>query len=140
VNSRGEMLLTLRDGRKQPYPGKWENTGGAVLAGEDSRHGAARELREETGILADPNALTLLGAYRVDGVFADVYLLRRDVEIRDLTLQPGETVDARWATLDEIRGMRARGELAFPAPERLSLIEGMLRGLSELPTAHADQI
>jgi 8-oxo-dGTP pyrophosphatase MutT (NUDIX family) len=126
VNARGQVLLTRRDERKQPYPGRWENTGGAVLAGEESRSGALRELREETGIRAGADELEFLGSYRVPGVFADVYLLRRNVALAALTLQPGETVDARWATLEEIRKMRVRGELAFPTDTRLKFLEDAL--------------
>jgi 8-oxo-dGTP pyrophosphatase MutT (NUDIX family) len=133
VNGRGRVLLTLRDQRKQPYPGRWENTGGAVLAGEDSLTGALRELREETGIRAEAGELEFLGGYRVPGVFADVYLLRRDVELKDISLQPGETVDARWATLEEIRGMRARDEMAFPTAVRLKFLEDALTGGSPAP-------
>jgi len=129
VNRRGEALITRRDPQKQPYPGRWENTGGAVQAGEGSLEGALRELSEETGIRADAKDLRLLGAYRVPGVFADVYLLRRDVALEELTLQPGETVDARWAGIEEIRAMRARGELAFPTEARLKFLEDALPGL-----------
>lgn len=126
VNSRGEVLLTLRDERKQAYPGKWENTGGAVLAGEDSLEGALRELREETGIVAGGGELRRLGGYRAPGVFADVYLLKRDVAIEEIVLQPGETVAARWVTLTELRRMWARGETAFPTETRLRFIEDAL--------------
>lgn len=34
VNSRGEVLLTRRSPEKAVCPGWWENTGGAVQAGE----------------------------------------------------------------------------------------------------------
>ena len=53
VDGRGHMLLTLRDKAKPVYPNCWENTGGAVLAGETSLEGALRELREETGAVPD---------------------------------------------------------------------------------------
>ena len=132
VNSRGEVLLTLRDDGKKYYPEKWENTGGAVLAGEDSLHGALRELREETGIVAGDAELRRLGGYRVPEVFADVYLLRRDVRLQDLSMQPGETVAARWVTLAELRRMWARGETAFPTEARLRFIED---ALEEAPPA-----
>ena len=133
VNGLGSVLLTRRDERKKPYPGLWENTGGAVLAGEDSRQGALRELMEETGVLAEPGELTLLNSYRVGSVFVDAYLLRRNVALSELTLQPGETVDARWATLPEIREMWERGELAFPSQERLRFLEQVLAGEDAAP-------
>jgi 8-oxo-dGTP pyrophosphatase MutT (NUDIX family) len=127
VNNRNEILVTRRDDQKYPYPGKWENTGGAVTAGEDTRTAAARELFEETGIRAEADELTELGGYRVPYVFADVYLIRRDVSLRDLTLQPGETVEAKWVSLAELEAMRASGELAFPTRERLKFIKDALK-------------
>lgn len=51
VNSKGEILLTLRDPKKETYPDKWECTGGSILAGETSKTGAVRELFEEIGIM-----------------------------------------------------------------------------------------
>ena len=126
VNGRGEILVTRRDDRKSPYPGKWENTGGAVTAGEDTRIAAARELFEETGIRAAADELAYLGGYRVPNVFADVYLLKRDVALCDLTMQPGETVEAKWVSLAELEAIRMSGELAFPTRERLKFIEDVL--------------
>lgn len=123
VNSRGEVLLTLRDPQKPVYPNRWENTGGAVLAGENSLEGALRELREETGIRAFEGEMIFLGSYRIPHVFADVYLLHRDVEIGELIMQPGETVAAQWAAMSELMGMREREELAFPTEMRLRFLE-----------------
>lgn len=60
LNPKGEVLLTRRAPEKDACPGWWENTGGSVLAGETSRQAIARELREETGLLADPETFTLL--------------------------------------------------------------------------------
>ena len=60
VNHRGEVLLTRRAKEKDLCPGWWENTGGSVLAGETSLQAILRELREETGIHAQPEELTLL--------------------------------------------------------------------------------
>jgi 8-oxo-dGTP pyrophosphatase MutT (NUDIX family) len=133
VNGRGSVLITRRDERKNPYPGLWENTGGAVLAGEESRQGALRELLEETGIRAEPGELTLLGSCRTGSVFVDTYLLLRNVALSELTLQPGETVDARWVTLPEIREMWERGELAFPSGARLRFLEEALAAGNAAP-------
>lgn len=43
VNSKEEILVTLRHPAKETYANCWENTGGSVLAGETSRQGAVRE-------------------------------------------------------------------------------------------------
>ena len=58
LNARGEVLLTRRAREKDACPGWWENTGGSALAGETSREAITRELREETGIAARPEAFT----------------------------------------------------------------------------------
>ena len=134
VNGLGSALLTRRDARKRLYPGLWENTGGVVLAGEDSRQGAVRELFEETGIRAEPDELTLLSSFQVGSVFVDAYLLQRNVALSDLTLQPGETVDARWATLPEIREIWDRGELAFRTWEHVRIIEQALKSDGAAPS------
>ena len=51
VDRQGNILITKRHPKK-PFGGKWEVTGGSVLAGETSLHGAVRELEEETGLHA----------------------------------------------------------------------------------------
>ena len=44
------VLLTKRAPEKLICPNQWENTGGSLVSGEESRPGAAREVREETGL------------------------------------------------------------------------------------------
>ena len=45
-DGKGKVLLTRRAPQKS-FPHTWENSGGAVKAGETSRQAIARELREE---------------------------------------------------------------------------------------------
>lgn len=97
----------------------WETPGGAVQAGETSRQGMARELREETGICAPEEAFTLLDRIAHEDVIFDVYLLRKDVRIDGLTLQAGETVAAKWVTLAEMETMTKEGEIPLPVMQRL---------------------
>ena len=114
VDSRGNILLTLRDSAKESYPGAWENTGGSALAGETSRQAAVRELMEETGIAAAEDSLLSLDTQRTRDTFVDHYLLRRDLPLSDIRLQPGETAAARWVTLAELDAMIADFSLAKP--------------------------
>ena len=99
---RGCLLLTRRDERKA-FGGLWEYTGGSVVAGEDSRPGAARELAEETGIVRDPQDFipisSLLRIAPGDQLWRmDAYaLILPDEEPRPaVTYQEGETVDHIW--------------------------------------------
>lgn len=62
----GHVLVVRRT--KAPYAGAYSLPGGRLAEGESPEVGAARELREETGIAApklDPFATTLAGEYRV---------------------------------------------------------------------------
>ena len=59
-NSKGEFLIQKRSSFKQPMAGEWAATGGAVVAGEESREGAKRELFEELGITPSDNDFTLV--------------------------------------------------------------------------------
>lgn len=57
-----QHLLVVRRGR-EPYAGQWALPGGFLEVDEDFAPGAARELREETGVDLDPDRLRQLGAY-----------------------------------------------------------------------------
>ncbi|MFF4927160.1 NUDIX domain-containing protein [Kitasatospora sp. NPDC001261] len=61
VIRRDEVLLIQR--ADEPHKGSWALPGGYVDKGEASRKGAARELEEEAGIVADPAELVQVGAY-----------------------------------------------------------------------------
>lgn len=102
VNAKGEILLTRRAQAKAACPGWWENTGGAALAGETSLQAIQRELREETGLLAQPEEFTLLFQENCRGdCHFDVFALTRDVTMEEIRFQPEETDAARWTPLKE---------------------------------------
>lgn len=111
VDSQGRVLLTRRSREKSLCPGVWECPGGGVLAGEASREGAARELLEETGIVAAPEELVYLARRKGPDWYMDDYGLRRDLEAESLTLQSGETDAAQWMPLDQWEQKARAGEL-----------------------------
>jgi len=93
----GDFLLTLRDSRKEMYPGCWEaSAGGSALAGETPEEGARREMLEETGLKAEQ--LELIGITRKPETRSAVYafIAVADCEKEDVKLQEGETADYQW--------------------------------------------
>ena len=58
-DGHGKLLLTRR-AREKTYAGTWENSGGAVQAGEDSRQAVAREVFEETGVRYEIDRLAVI--------------------------------------------------------------------------------
>ena len=69
-DGRGHFLLTRR-AKGKSFSGTWENSGGAVKAGENSRTAIVRELFEETGILAKPEEFELIETETAGGELFD---------------------------------------------------------------------
>ena len=103
-DGRGHILLTRR-AKGKSFAGTWENSGGAAKAGEPSRQAIARELFEETGIRAGEEEFELLGSDRDRNTFYDFYCLKRNVDLEDIVLLPGETDDVQWASFGKIHWM-----------------------------------
>lgn len=103
-NSKGEMLITKRHSSKKAG-GLWEFVGGGVLAGETTAQAAAREVKEEIGILITENELTLLHVYKQRNYFMDIYLVKKEVNIDNLVLDEDEIIDAKWVSQKELQAM-----------------------------------
>ena len=116
VSPRGEVLLL--QGRDPAYPDDWHwvSIGGAVEVGESLEEGALRELREETGIVLSPVALSppiYVGTHDFSWAGADyrshstyfAVALDRDVEVRldDLEeAEVGNVTGAAWWFPDDL--------------------------------------
>ena len=74
-------------------PGCWEVSGGAAMAGEDSKTAVLREIREETGLDVAAWDGGYLFTYRRDNpgegdnYFVDVYRFSADFDESDIKLQ-----------------------------------------------------
>lgn len=106
VNSKGEILLTRRHPDKSSG-GCFESTGGCICAGEEPLPSAMRELFEETGIVADrllPLSVDMIDLPG-DPVICWSYLLYRDLDVKELTLQAEEVTEALWTSPALIDGL-----------------------------------
>ena len=124
-NSKGEMLITQRHPNKKAG-GLWEFVGGGVLAGETTAQAAAREVKEEIGITLAENELTLLHVYKNKNYFMDVYLVKKDFDIRDVVLDSNETIDARWATKEELLLIIESNKFVHSVAQRFELFGNKL--------------
>ena len=109
-DGEGNLLLTRRAPGKS-FAGTWENSGGAVKTGENSRAGIARELFEETGIRALPEEFEFLGSDRDRHTHYDFYCLKRTTPIEQIVLLPGETDAAQWASFEKVSQMVKDGQI-----------------------------
>ena len=107
-NPKGEFLLTKRAPTKG-FPGLWECQGGSAVVGDDSLTAAIREMKEEAGIELHPENGRILFTQKGDNFFCDVWHFWQEFRLEDVILQEGETVDAKLATLDEIKELVKRG-------------------------------
>ena len=125
-DGRGNILLTRRAPGKS-FAGTWENSGGAVKAGEDSLQAIVRELYEETGIRAEAGEFELLTTTRDKNMFYDHYCLHRQTPLEEVVLLPGETDAARWASFPEIHEMIRTGQMCAIIGEQFLNEEPALR-------------
>ena len=129
------VLLQRRAAVKENYPSLWDvSCAGHCSAGESATEAAVRELAEELGLAVDPVDLQPLGSIReqcvlnggkyVDHELHDLFLLRRDVDLDALVLQPEEVDDVALVPIDELRArVEARDpSLVPPAPEEYALL------------------
>lgn len=105
----------------------WLTPGGALDRGETARHAAARELREETGIVVAPASLLgpvwrRVNHFEWDGELIhqrDDYFVARHDGITEAVLNNVDAVEAatnrslRWWSIEEL--VAARAELFVPA-------------------------
>lgn len=129
-DGEGRVLLTRRAPQKS-FPGTWENSGGAVKAGETSRQAIARELREETGIEAAEEEFQLLETGREGNIHYDYYCLHRETPLSKIVLLPGETDGVQWATFQQVHEMIEKKKICRIIARQFRRQEPMLRARSK---------
>lgn len=106
------VYVHRRTGDKDVFPGLWDCwTGGVVAAGETPAECAFRELGEELGVRGVEPVPLFTHVFDEPPVRCHTFTfeVRWDGEV---THQPEEIADGRWATLTEVRAWA--GDPAFP--------------------------
>ncbi len=111
LNSKGEILIQKRNEKLKRNPGKWSFTGGAVDTNETSLEGACREVKEELGIDVQENEIEYLLSFKREKGFVDVWLVKKDVAIKEISLQAEEVAEAKWVNLHELIDLIEKGEM-----------------------------
>lgn len=104
MNSKNQILISKRAKGKK-YELKWECNGGAVRAGETSKEGILREVKEELGIEFSENEAVFLKEIKNEVAFKDIWLFKRDIRNEEITLPDGEATEYKWVTIEEFYKM-----------------------------------
>ena len=113
MNSKNEILISKRAAYKK-FGLMWECNGGSILAGETSLEGVLREIKEELGIEFLKEEAIFLKEIRRDKIppdFKDLWLFRKDININDITFPDGESIEAKWVSIDTFQKMFENREI-----------------------------
>ena len=111
----GRYLITKRKMTKSWAPGWWEVSGGACMAGEESKDAVMREVLEETGLDVSGFDGGYVFSYKRenpgegDNYFVDIYKFVGNFDERDVKPQEEETDGFMLATVDEIKEFAKQG-------------------------------
>jgi len=114
VNSRGEVLLQKRAKNKRQYADVWHvSAAGHIVAQETPEEAAIKEVREELGVSIRPEELIKITDRNVSQIIPEenvadkerihVFLLKRDLNLNDLSLQSEELQKVKFYPLDLLR-------------------------------------
>ena len=119
-----EVLLQKRSACKDSNPGCYDiSSAGHLASGDVPLEGAVRELREELGLVMDPEDLHYVGRHRGsfqapfygrmfrDNELSSVYVITREIEDAQLVLQEDEVESVRWMDYETCRRAIREGTL-----------------------------
>lgn len=125
INSKGELLIQKRTPTKKLYPNLWSITSGGTDTGETTLETAFREVKEELGIELKLEEVELMMSYKRNHDFVDVWLVRKDIDLKNIVMQPEEVAEVKWVTAEELNEMIQNKQ----TPKSLEIYFGFLRQL-----------
>ena len=125
MNSKGEFLIQKRSSQKKLYPNLWSITSGGTDEGETTLDTVYREVKEELGIEIKPEELELMMSYKRNHDFVDVWLVRKDIDLKDITMQIEEVSEVKWASIELLENLIKENQ----TPKSLPIYFGFLKSL-----------
>lgn len=98
-NSNGDFLFQMTSKRKKNV---WATTGGHVKSGQTSKEAILEEIKEELGIAIDEREINFFKTYKYENAFKDVFYIKKDFNIEELTIQEDEVEYVKYLTKEEI--------------------------------------
>jgi isopentenyldiphosphate isomerase len=106
INDKGQILIQKRQPWKNRWPNMWDaSAAGCATLGDTNIIAAIRETKEELGINLDINNVEFLFSDRFYSGFDDIWLVKQNIDINDLTLQYEEVADVKWVSEKELMEM-----------------------------------
>ena len=105
-NSKGEFLIQRTSKEKG---GLYSSTGGHVDHGETPDKAIIREVKEEIGIDISKDNVESLGFRLVDFPVRFLYYLRKDIDLKDLVVDPVEVEKVSYMSPSFIEGIIEKG-------------------------------
>lgn len=102
INSDNKILIQKRAPQKKLEPNVWAMTGGSVIKGETEIETIKREAFEELGIELDMEHAVKELHYRTGNVWVEGYIVRQDIDLDKVIMQPNEVSEVKFATYEEI--------------------------------------
>ena len=81
---------------------------------------------QEIGVEIAANELCLLHTFRQRNYFMDVYLVKKDFDIRSIVLDKDETINAKWVSKKELQVMIDNQDFVYSVARRFASLKNML--------------
>lgn len=111
INSENKILMQKRSPLKRQSPNVWGMTGGSVIKGETTLQTIEREAMEELGIHLNIEGMQLIKHYKTGEVWLDTYLIRQDIDLKDIVMEEAEVSEVKWMIYEEIEELFNENQL-----------------------------
>ncbi len=101
-NSKGEFLIQKTSASRGSI---FATTGGHVDYGDTFDSTIIKEVSEELGLDISKDNVIEAKTFIYDTDIRKVYYLKKDVDIKDITIKEDEVEYVKWMSIDEIKGL-----------------------------------